>query len=232
MAWVRAEQPGKNKRMKNQEAKPGFMARHGGKLLAGAALLGVAALNRHKIAGAVGGAKLAAAMHKEGNHGGVISRGLAAFRGARAGYVNHRGDDRIDKHTARAGEALRGLGQSARDHFSDWRKNGARDLAGGVIRTIGGMGVEHIGSRFGSIAGTAVGSFAGPAGAAIGGQLGANLGSMLASRHAGNHVERAAAWAENRVGGARPAAESPAHVAPRRRIINRARKRRTATAGA
>ena len=62
--------------------------------------------------------------------------------------------------------------------------------------------------------------------------FGANLGSMLASRHAGIHVERAAAWAENRVGGARPAAESPAHVAPRRKIINRARKRRTVTAGA
>lgn len=184
--------------------KPGFLRRHGGKLLAGAALLGVAAMNRHKIAGAVGGARLGHAMSKSGG-GGLAERAHAAFSGAKAGYMTHKGMDRADGIMGRM--AFRGAGAIDQAHsavghrLEQYRTQHGGALAGHMANQLGGMALSHLGARFGQTAGTALGSLAGPGGAAVGGLLGSHIGGWLADRHGSGHIQRAAQYVKERIQG-------------------------------
>jgi len=174
--------------------QPGFLRRHAGKLALGAALLGVAALNRHKIAGAVGGARLGGAMHKES--GEQSSRALAMFRGAKQGFLNHREDD---KHVHAAGQRLRSDGEGA----DRWRRGVGAERTHHLASVGGEAAASHLGSRFGQVAGTTIGGMvAGPAGAALGGFMGGHAGNFLAMRHGREHIEAGAMYAGHRMSGA------------------------------
>ena len=210
--WVgRNEKPKSLKSQGPEGEKPGFLRRHGGKLLAGAALLGVAAMNRHKIAGAVGGARLGHGMAKEGG-AGLAGRAHAAFQGAKAGYVTHEGMDRADGILGRmafrgAGAVDHGLSLAGRargalaDRAQQYRTGHGGALAGHMTNVLGGMALSHLGARFGQTAGTALGSLAGPGGAAVGGMLGGHVGEWLANRHGAKHVQGAAQHVQERVQG-------------------------------
>lgn len=184
--------------------RPGFLRRHGGKLLAGAALLGVAALNRHKIAGAVGGARLGHGMASAGG-AGLAGKAHAAFQGAKAGYRNHQGMDRADGMMGRM--AFRGAGAIDQAHaamghrLQQYRSGHGGALMGHMTNVVGGMALSHLGAKFGQTAGTAIGSLAGPGGAAVGGWLGGHAGEWLANRHGAQHVQRAAGAVQERVQG-------------------------------
>ena len=174
--------------------KPGFLRRNAGKLAVGAALLGVAALNRHKIAGAIGGARLGAAMHKES--GEQTSRALAMFRGAKQGFLNHAADDRFV-------HGVHQRAQAAGEGANRWRKGVGAELTHHLASVGGEAAASHLGSRFGQVAGTAVGGLvAGPTGAALGGFLGGHAGNFLALRHGRQHIESAALYAGHRMSGA------------------------------
>lgn len=210
--WVgRNEKPKSLKSQGPEGEKKGFLRRHGGKLLAGAALLGVAAMNRHKIAGAVGGARLGHGMAKEGG-AGLAGRAHAAFQGAKAGYMNHKGMDRADGIMGRmafrgAGAVDHGLSLAGRaraslgDRANQYRTGHGGALAGHMTNVLGGMALSHLGARFGQTAGTALGSLAGPGGAAVGGMLGGHVGEWLANRHGSKHVQGAAQRVQERVQG-------------------------------
>lgn len=210
--WTGRKQEAKSLKSQGPEGeKPGFLRRHGGKLLAGAALLGVAAMNRHKIAGAVGGARLGHAMSKSGG-GGLAERAHAAFSGAKAGYMTHKGMDRADGIMGRM--AFRGAGAvdqahgmlgkargALADRANQYRTGHGGALAGHMSNVLGGMALSHLGAKFGQTAGTALGSMAGPGGAAVGGMLGGHVGEWLANRHGAGHVQRAAQHIQERVQG-------------------------------
>lgn len=195
--WVKSgQQPKPGRRALNQNAQPqkeGFLRRHAGKLAVGAALLGAAALNRHKLAGAARGAGLALNAHKHHELAGGAKHSLRekardAFGMAKMGYESNRGMDRIDAHTAN-------LGGKARD----WRRGTGAALANHLTDVGGHAAAQHIGGRAGGMAGSAIGGLlAGPLGAQLGGFVGGHAGSFLANRHTSHHIirsgERLAAW--------------------------------------
>lgn len=176
------------------QQKPGFLRRNAGKLAVGAALLSAAALNRHKIAGAIGGARLGASMHKES--GEQTSRALAMFRGAKQGFLNHADQDRfVHGVHQRIGAGAEGANR--------WRKGVGAELTHHLASVGGEAAASHLGSRFGQVAGTTVGGLvAGPTGAALGGFLGGHAGNFLALRHGREHIEAGAMYAGHRMSGA------------------------------
>lgn len=192
--------------------KPGFLRRHAGKLLAGAALAGLAVANRHKLAGAVRGARLALNAHKHaGNLASASERARDAFRMAKIGYMSNRGKDIADGsiqrvlqrgktavHNARA-NAPQAL-QNARAKATQWRRSTGADLAHHLTTQGGDVVASHVGSRFGQVAGTALGGLVGGApGAALGAWVGQTGGAFLGSRHAAPHIARGAEWLANRM---------------------------------
>lgn len=184
--WVKANPNQKSgQRSLRQEGAPkqGFLARHGGKLAVGAALLGAAALNRHKLMGAARGAGLALNAHKHsGQNTPLVERARDAFRMAKVGYGANRGMDRIDKHTANISGRVR-----------DWRRKTGSDLAAHLTGVGGHAALEYAGGRAGGAAGSAIGGvLAGPVGAQLGGFIGGHAGSFLATRHGSRHVISAA----------------------------------------
>lgn len=209
--------------------KKGFLRRHAGKLLAGAALAGLAYANRHKLAGAARGASLALNAHKHsGSNATMSTRAKDAFRMAKIGFANNRGMDIADGslHRARmafagtAGHRLRGQralasGQNAlrnaranmpqtlnnaRAKATEWRRSTGADLAHHMATQGGDVVASHVGSRFGQVAGTAVGGLmGGPGGAAVGAWAGQTAGAFLGSRHAAPHIARGAEWLANRM---------------------------------
>lgn len=202
--WVKSgQQPKPGRRALNQNAQPqkeGFLRRHAGKLAVGAALLGAAALNRHKLAGAARGAGLALNAHKHHELAGGAKHSLRekardAFGMAKMGYSANRGMDRIDKHTQALAERTAG----ARGKMRDWRRSHGSALAEHLTNAGGHAAVEHLGGRAGGMAGSAIGGLmAGPLGAQLGGFIGGHAGSFLANRHTSHHIirsgERLASW--------------------------------------
>lgn len=205
--WMGQKDTPKRMRQGAAPEKQGFLQKHGGKLAAGAALLGVAALNRHKLAGALRGAGLAHnAIKNSGQAVGLKDHAHSMFRMAKVGFMSNRGMDGIDKHMDRAGSlarsargAMSGYRANAGQHVKNWRQGIGSQLAGHMTETLGGAAAEHLGSRFGSVAGTAVGSMFGPAGAALGGFVGGHAGGFLGGRHAAPHIQKAARWAAQRM---------------------------------
>lgn len=207
--------------VKSQEAPPkqGFLRRHAGKLLAGAAIAGLAVANRHKLSGAARGAQMALNAHKHsGTQLSTSERARDAFRMAKIGYQSNRGMDRVDGLMSRArvhaplarDAAQRGLAKTRAgaqramrnlpEKATAWRRGTGADLAHHLATTGGDAAASHFGSRFGQVAGTAVGGLmGGPAGMAVGGFLGGQAGSFLGSRHAAPHVARGAEWLANRM---------------------------------
>lgn len=197
--WVRADakKPVQRVRGKPQQQGPGFLRRHAGKLVAGAALLGVAALNRHKIAGALQGAK---AGHQRsldfGNKTGSAATAHAMFQQAKRGWQANRGNDRAATAIANAahgaGQRVKGA-LPTRQGLTDYRRKHGAALTSHLAQVGGEAAASHIGSRFGQVAGTAVGgALLGPAGAGIGGFLGGHAGGFLANRHTASHISRGA----------------------------------------
>lgn len=189
--WVgQKAKPKGQLRSQGQPEKPGFLRRHAGKLALGAALVGAAALNRHKLSGAARGAGLAHnAIQHSGEKVGLKDRASSMFRMAKTGYMSNRGMDRIDKHTDR----FKGGIQRAGQHATNYRKGVGADLAHHFASVGGEAAAGHIGSRFGQVAGTAIGGmFGGPAGAGIGGFLGGHAGGFLAGKHTSKHIARGA----------------------------------------
>lgn len=176
--WVGRNEKPKSLRSQGPGEEPGFLRKHGGKLLAGAALLGVAAMNRRKLPGALGG-------HAQ------VWKGSVAHQGAPAG--------------AAPASKLSGLAHAAFGHAKDavmaYRTQHGGGLAGHMSNVLGGMALSHLGAKFGQTAGTALGSMAGPGGAAVGGMLGGHVGEWLANRHGAGHVQRAAQHIQERVQG-------------------------------
>lgn len=193
--WVKSgQQPKPGRRALNQNAQPqkeGFLKRHAGKLALGAALLGAAALNRHKLAGAARGVGLSRNMHKHDSSGDTythVERARHAFQMAKKGYESNRGMDRIDKHTQALAERTAG----ARGKMRDWRRNHGSALAEHLTNAGGHAAVEHLGGRAGGMAGSAIGGLvAGPLGAQLGGFIGGHAGGFLANRHTSHHIVRA-----------------------------------------
>ena len=186
------------------QPKESFLQRHGGKLAAGAALLGVAALNRHKLAGAVRGAQFAHnAIQHSGQKVSASDRASAMFRMAKTGYISNRGMDKIDPLVARSRAHLTHTIGTAREQAAAWRQNVGKDFAGHMTHTLGNAAAEHVGARAGSAVGTAVGSMFGPAGSAFGGWVGGQAGSYLAGRHAAPHIQKMAHRAARRMQGQR-----------------------------
>lgn len=196
-----------------QPGQPGFLRRHAGKLVMGAAGLALLAANRHKLSGAARGVGLALNAHKfSGSNAGLQEKARDAFRAAKVGYQSNRGMDRIDSHIARAGVAARALhgeaisrgkamtASAVRDGIHNYRRQHGAALTEHLAKVGGEAAASHIGSRFGQVAGTAVGgAVAGPVGAGVGGFLGGHAGSFLAGRHAAPHIARGAAWAAQRM---------------------------------
>lgn len=193
--WVKSgQQPKPGQRVLRQNAQPqkeGFLKRHAGKLAVGAALLGAAALNRHKLMGAARGIGLSRNMHKHDTSGDAythVEKARHAFQMAKKGYESNRGMDRIDAHTANLGGKVR-----------DWRRGTGAALASHLTDVGGHAAAQHIGGRVGGMAGSAIGGLlAGPLGAQLGGFVGGHAGSFLANRHTSHHIirsgERLASW--------------------------------------
>lgn len=217
--WVHANEPPK---------KQGFLRRHAGKLLAGAAIAGLAIANRHKLAGAARGAGLALSAHKHsGSMASASEKARDAFRMAKVGYASNRGMDRVDGLMSRArvhapmaqASAQRGLAkargsaaalagrvraganmENVRTKATAWRRGTGADLAHHLASTGGDAAVSHFGSRFGQVAGTGLGAMmGGPAGMAVGGFIGGQAGAFLGSRHAAPHIARGANWLADRM---------------------------------
>ena len=201
--WMGQKDTPKRMRQGAAPEKQGFLQKHGGKLAAGAALLGVAALNRHGIAGAVDGAKRAHnVIQGSGLKVGMGDRAASMFRLAKVGFMaRHHRDGSAKLIGAARGlpGALSGYRANAGQHVKNWRQGIGSQLAGHMTETLGGAAAEHLGSRFGSVAGTAVGSMFGPAGAALGGFVGGHAGGFLGGRHAAPHIQKAARWAAQRM---------------------------------
>lgn len=179
-----------------EQPKESFLKRHGGKLAAGAALLGVAALNRHKLAGAFRGAQFAHnAIQHSSQKVGMKDRAHAMFRMAKTGFMSNRGMDPADRMMS-AGHSLI---QKGRNSANEWRRGVGQGFAHHMTEALGGAAAEHLGSRFGQVAGSTIGSVFGPAGAALGGFIGGHAGSYLGGRHAAPHIQRAAQWAARKV---------------------------------
>lgn len=190
--WVKSN-------LKQTEQKgPGFLRRHAGKLVAGAALAGLAYANRNKLAGAARGARIGLS-----GKGSATQRAMDAFSMAKAGYTARRGQDNIDFHMLRGKDALRRLGAksgSVRERATAWRRGTGADLARHLSTVGGEAAASHVGARFGQVAGTAVGGmFGGPVGAGVGGFLGGHAGSFLAGRHTAPHIARGAGWLAERM---------------------------------
>jgi len=198
--WMGQKDTPKRVRQGAAPEKQSFLQKHGGKLAAGAALLGVAALNRHKLAGAARGAGLAHnAIKHSGQKVGLKDHAHSMFRMAKVGFMSNRGMDGIDKHMAKAGSHLRNARANAKNSVNNWRQGIGQQFAGHMTETLGSAAAEHLGARFGSVAGTAVGSMFGPAGAALGGFVGGHAGGFLGGRHAAPHIQKAARWAAQRM---------------------------------
>jgi len=185
--------------------KPGFLRRNAGKIAIGAAAVGLLALNRHKIGGALKGMAEARRQAKSGEGNGF--RGNEAhgiFAKAREGWIQNRAKDTTaHRMTQGAAEGAKRLGErtaQTRQKVTDYRRTVGADLAGHMTRVGGEAAAHHIGSHFGTVAGTALGgAAAGPVGAGIGGFLGGHAGGFLANRHTEKHINRAAEWAVERL---------------------------------
>lgn len=192
--YVKAS-PDQKKGIRQEGAKgPGFLRRHAGKLVAGAAIAGLALANRHKLTGA---GRNAVSSWKNAEAGtGAVARAKESFRMAKLGYSANRGMDRIDVHTRRLGRATQGL----RDKATTWRRNTGSELASHLGHVGGEAAAHHLGSRFGQVAGTAIGGMvAGPVGAGIGGFVGGHAGGFLAGKHSAPHIARGANWLAERM---------------------------------
>lgn len=203
--WVGQKEGQKRLRQAAPE-KQSFLAKHGGKLLAGAALAGAVALNRHKLAGAVRGAGLAHnAIKHSGEKVGLADRARSMMRMAKVGYMSNRGMDRIDPHMDRLKSGLRQTAAGmTRDALSqkatNWRRTAGAGLAHHLATVGGQAAAEHLGSRFGQVAGTSIGGlFGGPTGAAVGSFIGGHAGQYLGGRHAAPHIARGADWLARRM---------------------------------
>lgn len=149
--WVRAGETVKSGARKVAD----FVGRHKGKIAAGAAaagLVGLAAMNRHKIAGARRGLGLVLNAHKHGHMEGIPLRdwGLhIASQAARAGWKSNRDMDKTasaitgaaGRASTRIGGAARGaadrvsgLASDARSAVSAARGQYAEGRRGGVSR--------------------------------------------------------------------------------------------------
>jgi hypothetical protein len=206
--WVKSNP----KQLKNQgpPGQPGFLRRNAGKLALGAAAVGLAVLNRHKIGAAIGAAR---EMHGRAKAGGwnAATTAHAMFSKAKVGWNGARDQDKTALRLAGAGQnavdRVRGAGQraraavpAARQAVTNYRRTVGADLAGHMTRVGGEAAASHIGSHFGTVAGTALGGFAaGPVGAGVGGFLGGHAGGFLANRHTEKHINRAANWAVDRL---------------------------------
>lgn len=204
--WVGGNKKQQGGRLRNagaQEQKPGFLKRHGGKLLLGTALVGAAVLNRHKLAGAFRGASLAhnARSHADSANGtktGLAQRAHEMFGMAKMGYTSNRGMDKIDAHADRFKQGIHGRLEGARQ----WKQGMGADLTHHLASVGGEALASHVGSRFGQVAGTAVGGFvAGPAGAGLGGFIGGHAGNFLATRYGDKHIRSGAEYAAHRMRG-------------------------------
>lgn len=204
--WVggKKQQGGRLRNAGAQEQKPGFLKRHGGKMLMGAALLGAVALNRHKLAGAVRGAGLANSVRKmadasNGTKTGMAQRAHEMFGMAKMGYTSNRGMDRIDAHTDRFKAGVHGRLEGVRQ----WKQGMGADLTHHLASVGGEALASHVGSRFGQVAGTAVGgAIAGPTGAGLGSFIGGHAGNFLATRYGDKHIRAGAEYAAHRMRGA------------------------------
>lgn len=178
-------------------AKPGFLARHGGKLAAGVALGALALANRHKLMGAGRGVGLALNAHKHsGQNAPAMEKAKDAFRAAKLGYASNRGMDVAD----RAGASLRKGLNNHHAGITNWRRSVGADLAHHLATTGGAAAAQHVGSKAGGYAGAAIGGmFGGPAGSAVGGFIGSQAGGFLSGRHTEKHIKRAASWAADRL---------------------------------
>jgi len=174
--------------------KQGFLRRHAGKLVAGAAIAGLALANRHKLTGA--GRNALSAWKGAAPGTKATDRARESFRMAKLGYSANRGMDKIDVHMRRAGRATQGL----RDKATTWRRTTGAGLAQHLGHVGGEAAAQHFGSRFGQVAGTSIGGmFGGPAGAAIGGFIGGHAGGFLAGKHSAPHIARGANWLAERI---------------------------------
>lgn len=184
--WVKSAQtrpPGQRTLRQSQPSKEGFLQRHAGKIAAGAALLGAAALHRHKLTGAVRSAQSSLGKTR----GGAVQRAQKAFSAAKRGYESQRGKDRIDALTKRLGPTAKAA------------RRGVGSLAGHLVSNAGAALANHAGSAAGSYAGSALGGmFGGPLGAHVGGIVGSHVGEWLSERHVNGRLQAAGARIEKR----------------------------------
>jgi hypothetical protein len=206
--WVKSNPKESKPRLRAQgeePKKPGFLRRHAGKIAIGAATVGLLALNRHKIGGALKGIAEARRQSKSGEGNGF--RGDAAhgvFAKAREGWAANRSKDvTAQRMTQGAAEGMKRMGErtaQTREKVTAYRRTVGADLAGHMTRVGGEAAAHHIGSHFGTVSGTALGGMAaGPMGAGIGGFLGGQAGGFLANRHTEKHITRAANWVVGRL---------------------------------
>ena len=185
--WVRSAPSGpagaRTLRRAQSPQRESFLKRHAGKIAAGAALLGAAALHKHKLTGAAHGVQRSLSKTK----GSAVERATKAFSAAKRGYESQRGKDRIDAFTKRLAPGVKSA------------KRASASLVGHLVSNAGSALANHAGSAAGSYAGSALGGmFGGPLGAHVGGIVGSHVGEWFSERHVNGRLQAAGAKIKKR----------------------------------